>query len=217
MDIKNIQKSFSFINSFLYNQKDKNILDPMSCIITFSLLSFHDDNCKLSIHNNFIVIQKPNNVQGIIRWYLNDRRGDICELCHPIEKALEWYGNKDYDIEDILKEAINGIDKLKECYSKENNTQIIIHALLHYKSIINKKLNNISYTNLNESDDLKKSNIFKKIWSKNDLECVTHFIKEIKIAKEEKKEYEYYIKSIYCLLEGKNIIKEKIISEIIDL
>ena len=217
MDMKNILKSFNFINSFLYNQKGKNILDPMSCIIIFSLLSFHDENCKLSIKNNSIIIQKPYHSQGFIRWYLNDKRDDICQLCHPIEKALEWYDFNEFNIKEILEESINGIDKLKECYSKENNTQIIIHALLHYKNIINKKLNNISYVQMNETDDFKKFNIFKDIWSKNDLKCITILIKELRIAKDNKTDCEYYIKSIYSLLEGKNKIKEKMISEIIDL
>lgn len=215
--MKNIHRSFNFINSLLYNQKEKIILDPMSCIIIFSLLSFHDDSCKLSINNNSIIIQKPYNYQGFVRWYLNDKRDDICELCHPIEKALEWYNLNEFDIKEILEEAINGIDKLKECYSKENNTQIIIHALLHYKNIINKKLNNVSYLNMDETNDLKKFNIFKDLWTKNDLKCITIFIKELRMAKEKKTDYEYYIKSIYSLLEGKNKIKEKMISDIIDL
>ena len=49
------------------------------------------------------------------------------------------------------------------------------------------------------------------------MTCITIFIEEIKFSIENNKEYDYYIKSIYNLLEGKNKIKDKMIMEIIDL
>jgi len=211
MDLKKIQNSLYLINSFLI-KKNKNILDPMSCIITLSLLSFYEDNCKLTIRNNFVDIQRPFIYQGLLRWYANDKRNDICLLCHPIEKALEWYDIEEYHLKDILNESLNGLKKLKKCYTEYSMDDIsIIHSILYYESIILKKINNEDISNLNNKSD--KFKIFKNLWDVDDIICINTFLKKCK----GNSECEYYINAIKSLLIGKNKLKDELVNKIIDL
>ena len=214
MDLKKIQSSLYLINSFLI-KKNKNILDPMSCIITLSLLSVYEDNCKLTIKENFVDIQRPFIYQGFLRWYSNDKRNDICLLCHPIEKALEWYDIEEYKLKYILNECLNGLKKLKKCYMEHSLGDIsIIHSILYYESIILKKINNEDISNLdNKNNQADKFKIFKDLWDTNDIICITMFLKKSK----DNLDSEYYIDAIKSLLKGKSRLKDELINKIIDL
>lgn len=212
MDLKKIQDSLYLINSFLI-KKNKNILDPMSCIITLSLLSFYEDNCKLTIQNNFVDIQRPYISQGVLRWYSNDKRNDICLLCHPIEKALEWYDIKEFNLNDILNDALNGLKKLEKCYRQNTTEDIsIIHSILYYESIISKKIKNEDISNINRNNNDKFA-VFKNIWDVEDISCITIFLNKCKKTTDN----EYYINAIRSIIKGKNKIKDELINKIIDL
>lgn len=218
MDIITLKKSFNYFFSTMYkNKSSSNILDPFSCVVIFALLYLEEDNCKLSIHNNKITIQRPLITQGFIRWTMNDNRNDIYQLCNPIEKALEWYLGTDKDIINIFNYAIKGVEKLIKCYNNEK-LDTAVHSLIYYKSIMKNNLGDLSESmTLNTNNDsLKKFNIFKDMWCKEDIVAINILLSLADKSKSNKKEYMYYLNSIYSILDGKDLMKNKIINNIID-
>jgi hypothetical protein len=211
------------MEKIFFTKKNINILDPLSCIIYLGIIGFKTIGCKLSIKDSNISIQEAIVSQGISRWLNNDVRTDISELCNPIEKAIEWYKDKTEDIENIFKYSLQGLDNLIKCYTSENNQNTIIHSLIHYKTLINnfiKNKSNILEDNrtLNGKDDtLEKFQIFKNIWSINDIKCVSLLLNNVEINCSSNKEYNYYLNCIEELLSGKNIIKNNLIHDIINL
>ena len=206
-----------------FNEPTTNILDPLSCIISLALLGFKQKGCKISIKNNTIIIQEPILTQGFARWCNNDIRNDIYQLCNPIEKAIEWYHGHIENIHKIFIYALKGIENLIECYNLDNIQNTTIHSLLHYKNIIEKCIennDNILETNitLNESNDnLSKFQIFKNVWSNEDILCIILLLDNTKKSLDDEKIYYYYLDAIQNILEGKNMIKNKLIKNIINL
>ena len=78
------------IKYLLFNKKDKNIIiDPFSCIIKLSLLSYQTEGTKISINDNQIFFNQPSYGQGLIRYLYGDGREDLHNLFKPIQKSVE--------------------------------------------------------------------------------------------------------------------------------
>lgn len=69
----------------------KQILDPLSCLCKIGMLSYYPEGTKISIIDNIICLQEPDNVQWIKRKYYGDEKNDISTLYNPVLKAIEWY------------------------------------------------------------------------------------------------------------------------------
>lgn len=199
---------------------DRQILEPLSCIIKLAILSFLKDGTKISISNNKISYQSNNIIQGPLRWSNGDTRDDLHNLCEPIEKAIEWYKpHFNNNIKIIFTHAKNGLIKLKKSYlnDKTNNSNLVCHSISYYIHIIN---------NILEKD--KKTNNFnshRPITQKtNEIESLQHIwledeIKIIKdlfdIATRKKNNCGYILKSIQCIINEKDNISGEIIRKLI--
>jgi hypothetical protein len=87
---------YDAIKSWIYKPKQKDIIiDPMSCLIKLSILSYFPDGTKMSIANNKIFFNEPTLMQGTIRFFQSDNREDLHNLFNPIQKSIHWYWNKD--------------------------------------------------------------------------------------------------------------------------
>lgn len=160
----------TIFNTVLYPNTNKQILDPMSCIVRLALLNFKDKGTKISITNNRIYYQLPNVFQGTVRWTNGDNRNDLHNLCNPIEKAIEWYRpDKNESIRVIFEYAIRGLKKLKKAYTmgdkKIGDSSLICHSLNHYIFLLQ------SAVSENESERLDKlksdNNQLRTIWESN--------------------------------------------------
>ena len=108
------------IKYILFNKKDKNIIiDPFSCIIKLSLLSYQTEGTKISINDNQIFFNQPSYGQGLIRYLYGDGREDLHNLFKPIQKSVEWY--KIPSLQDI----INGGDTSKALKSADRELKRI--------------------------------------------------------------------------------------------
>lgn len=88
--------------------RKKQILDPLSCLCKLGMLAYYEKGTKISITDNIIFLQQPNNVQWVKRKYYGDGKNDIYTLYNPILKAIEWYllyikHNMDEESEDVQK------------------------------------------------------------------------------------------------------------------
>lgn len=197
----------TLINTFINNDINQQILDPLTCILRLSLLTFKEKGTKISICNNRIYYQAPNILQGPMRWTYGDARGDLHNLCNPIEKAIEWYKPSDNkNIGNIFKYAIKGLTRLKQSYIMKNNnvgdSNLVCHSISHYITLLQNSLNGIE--NKDKKGQELENTSLKKLWSEKEIEIINNLLD---LAHEQKKshcEFTYVINSIETILKDKD-------------
>lgn len=179
---------------------NKQILDPIICVLKVALLSGKQVGTKLSIHDGKISYHKPMYiVQGAIRTANRDRHTDLHNLCEPIENMLKMYDTKDPVIRGILLHTINGLKQLKETYKdltivstnpdKElEESSLVLHSLNLYIKTITDKLNEkeieqppqqLELENKNEENAGEKEHFLKKIWTKKEINMMFEMFETI--------------------------------------
>ena len=139
------------INNMLKDKKKKQLqlLEPLSTIIRLAILYFDLEGTKIAIYNNRIFTQKPNFMQGTIRWTYGNKRNELHYLYKPIIIAINKYNAKENEnIKIIFEYAIKGLEKLRNTYKQKSGT-IICHSIDLYKEAILKSIG---------ADKLKKDN-----------------------------------------------------------
>ena len=126
----------SITKSFFQEKENNIIIDPLSCLIKLSLLSFQDKGTKISIDKNALHFNEPNLLQGTLRYYYGYGREDLHNLYNPIQKSLDWYWvQENKEIGFLFNLAILGLKRLKNAYSP-NCT--IHHTIDYYISLLQK-------------------------------------------------------------------------------
>lgn len=207
----------SVINSLMHQDSNKQILDPMSCIVRLGLLIFKEKCTKISIANNKIYFQPPNILQGPVRWTYGDGRADLHNLCNPIEKAILWYNPQDNKfIEKIFKLAIKGLIKLKHSYIMKNtkvgDSNLVCHSISHYITLIQNRLNNAETITISQEDH--DNNYFKNLWSDEEIEIINNLFTLALEKKEKGEEFTYTINAIETILLEKDENVSKIVNKI---
>ena len=164
-----VNKAYTFLkknyNKKSLNQKsskDNNILEPFSVMLKLSLLFFKPEGTKLSIHSNTIIFQEPDFIQGVNRYFNNDKSIDITKLYIPILKCLSRFElNDNYKF--LFNISINGLEKLKKNYMSDYSTLTTINSYIALiKSYIGGFNLNIDNCFVNNSSDLN-------IWNDEDI------------------------------------------------
>lgn len=176
------------------------ILEPISTLFRLSILSFKPKGTKISITENKIIINDNNYIQGISRWSSGDTRTDLHNLFNPLDRLEKYdysylFNNNNYN--NILKYAVNGLEKLKITYT---DCSIVQHSINLYitklKNIIkenesteNKDIEKGSFKdNSNclgelEENDFKIENnlyrMFKNIWNNRQSNIICELLNEI--------------------------------------
>jgi hypothetical protein len=196
----------SFTKTFFQEKENNIIVDPLSCLIKLSLLSFQNDGTKISIDKNALNFNEPNILQGTLRYYYGYGREDLHNLYNPIQKSLDWYWIKDNEeINFLFTLATNGLKRLKKSYSP-NCT--IHHTLDYYISLLQKK------TKTKNNDEQNKIHTFlKQLWTQRELIIVIELLKELrekkyKVQTEKKtthEDFDYLIESILTITSKKEV------------
>jgi len=219
---KSIAKTaLDFINR-LFTEKDNNnsILDPLTCIIRLSLLSFKESGTKISIQNNRIAYNDPHVLQGAKRWSFGDKREDLHNIYNPIKKIIGWYNLNNKEIYGICEYCIKGLELLNSSY---NNNSIINHTLSHYIKELEDGLNEIGhskkheaniYNNIDEGKNVLYDS-FKTLWNKREIIIIYNILLEMTDAKEQDNDekLESLMNSLDCILNTKEDIINKVITE----
>lgn len=170
-----------FNNVFNTNKEKDIIIDPMSCLIKLSILSFYDEGTKISVSNNKINFNEPCTYQGIFRYFQGDNREDLHNLYNPIMKCKNWYWNKDNeDMVFLFNTAKEGLKKLKTTYPE--NT-IIQHTINYYIECIDKDNNNMINTNEDNVNEIHS--FLKGLWSSNEINIIIQMLQEFNLKKKE--------------------------------
>ena len=202
------QKAVSLFNSLFSTKNSKNlIIDPFTCIVRLSILSFKPPGTKISIYDNRISYHEPNFLQGTIRWSQGDNREDLHNLYKPIVKALEWYDCNTSIIKHIFELSKDGLKELKYAY---NNNSSICHSINYYITTIETHLDNKQHTNsgVNNENNIIYNEL-KKLWNTNEITIVNTILTEMKTSRKDEQE------SLINALESILVIKEKRVKSII--
>ena len=181
------------LNSLLKDKKKKQLqlLEPLSTIIRLAILYFDLQGTKIAIYNNRIFTQKPNFMQGTIRWTYGNKRNELHYLYKPIIIAIHKYkAELNDDIKIIFEYAVKGLEKLRSTYKQKSGT-IICHSIDLYKEAItksiekksnNKKSKDEKEVNLTESisyDDItsKLYDDFYNLWNEEQIKIIADLLK----------------------------------------
>ncbi len=207
----------TLINSMMQSDSQKQILDPLSCIIRLGLLTFKEKCTKISIANNKIYFQPPNILQGPVRWTFGDGRADLHNLCNPIEKAIQWYDPlQNKCIENIFKLAIKGLTKLKQSYilknAKVGDSNLVCHSISHYITLLQNRLQNVE--TITVTTDEYDNNYLKSLWKNEEIIIIDNLFILALDKKKNSQEYTYSINAIEAILEDKDENVTKIVNKI---
>lgn len=202
------QKAVTIFNSIFSTKNSKNlIIDPFTCIVRLSILSFKPPGTKISIYDNRISYHEPNFLQGTIRWSQGDNREDLHNLYNPIVKALEWYDCNTPIIKHIFELSKDGLNELKSSYNENTS---ICHSINYYITTIETHLNSKEHVRSEENTDNNVIyNELKKLWNTNEITIVNTILTEMKTSKKDEQD------SLINALESILLIKEKRVKSII--
>lgn len=165
-------------NNLFNKTKEKDIIiDPMSCLIKLSILSFYEEGTKISVSNNKINFNEPCMYQGLLRFFHGDGREDLHNLYHPIIKCKQWYWKEnDPNIQFLFNTAIIGLHKLKTTYPENS---IIQHSINYYINCLTKDITTT------EDEDANEIHLFlKNLWTKNEINIIIQMLNEFKEKKD---------------------------------
>lgn len=142
-------------------EKADMILEPLQVMIELSMLSYCEIGTKLSVDENLLTLHKPSYIQGVIRWWKNDKKQDIHYLFHAIRRYYIWYKTQDHKIFNfILGRAIIGLNRLIETY-KKCDERSILQTLSLYKNVLD--LDNSELFKDKSEDAVNMDKVFKNI------------------------------------------------------
>lgn len=121
------------------------IVEPLQCVLQLALLSFCEENTKITIQNNLVELQFPSSYQGIVRWYQNDSKEDLYFLFNALRRFTVFYNKlKDVKHSDLSKHnlydtlihySIQGIQNLINTYSNHSKPSLL-YTLQMYKVLL---------------------------------------------------------------------------------
>lgn len=184
-----------FSGMFNTTKEDNIIIDPMSCLIKLSILSFYNDGTKINVSNNKISFDEPTVFQGVFRYFKGDGREDLHNLNNPINKCKEWYWkNDDENIKFLFDAAVGGLKKLQATYSNNSTIHIVFD---HYINLL-KNTNTIEEKIIEKNVNNKINEIhrfLKELWSEHEINLIINLLKEFK-GKYENSSKEVMIKQL---------------------
>lgn len=207
----------TLIENITNHDSNKQILDPVSCIVRLGLLTFKEKGTKISISNNKIYFQSPNILQGPLRWTCGDGRADLHNLCNPIEKAIIWYNPEEKEcIQNIFKFTIKGLIKLKQSYIVKNkvigDSNLVCHSISHYITLLQNRLNSVETITSYKEDS--GNNYFKNLWADSELAVINNLFILASNKKKNNEEYTYAINAIEEILQEKDDNVKEIVHKI---
>lgn len=175
------------------------ILEPLQVMIQLSILSHCPIGTKVSVSENLLNIQQPSLVQGVVRYWHNDKKDDLYYLFNAIRRYYSWYKSQNHKIFNyILNHSINGIDNLMDTY-RSSDQHTITHTLSLYKNVLDMDKEEL-FKSSNDTTTIDE--VFKNITSIYDDKSLKVIYNTLKKLEEEKIESnkQNYIKSLYYFL-----------------
>lgn len=179
----------------------KQLLDPLGTMCKIIALNFMDINTKISIQNHILILQEPNHLQFLVRYYHGDGKNNVSELYYVVIRIITWFlvpiNNTDErkdsnlnlysissskEIKNLVKYLINAFIKLQETYKDCKDAGSVILTLQFFINILsdglagvydNNKLPRYLVDGEKEYDTLLDYDKIKNLWSYDKLKQIT--------------------------------------------
>lgn len=69
----------------------KQLLDPIGTLCKLIGLNFTKVKTKIKIHNHVLTLDKPDDLQAVMRWFNGDGKDNISEIYYVIVRIIKWY------------------------------------------------------------------------------------------------------------------------------
>ena len=179
-----------------FNSENNNIiLEPLSCIIRLIILKHKVKGTKISIYNNSIKYDYPDQYQGVIRNVKGNSREQLHNIYNPLEKSFEWYSKDDKRYNLFYKECILGLNVLSNTYNKDT---IVYHTLQHYITNIQNNQDGKKKEKSKHSPLLDK---LKDFWKEDEINIIYTTLKFLDTCVDDEKEI--YLEIIDTILRFK--------------
>lgn len=138
----NLKYVYSMINGKKREKLDY-ILEPLQAMVQISMLAFCPVGSKLTISDNLLGIQLPGMSQGIIRFFNDDTKEDLCYLYNVFRRFISYYNylrlnSQTKPLYDLLIElSKQGLSNLIQTYTASNKGNVI-HTLQMYRNVLDK-------------------------------------------------------------------------------
>lgn len=183
------------------------ILEPLQVMIQLSILSHCPIGTKVSVSENLLHIQQPSLVQGVVRYWREDRKDDLYYLFNAIRRYYSWYKSQNHKIFNyILNHSIKGINNLMDTY-RSSDQHTITHTLSLYKNVLDMDKEELFKSN---NDNTTIDEVFKNIiniYDDKSLKVVYNTLKKLEDEKNESNKQNYILSLYYFLIPVNNEIK----------
>lgn len=157
------------------------IIEPVSTVIIFALLSLKKENTKISIYNNMIFLRGNSYLQGVLRWGWGENREEIFSIQYPIVLGINWILSKSNGkYKKLLLSSVNGIMKLSKCYEDDNQINLFLlqiarnmQELILKKSEGSKILEQVNKSQHNYFPSCINNDFINLLWE-NDINIIIH-------------------------------------------
>lgn len=173
----------------------KQLLDPIGTMCKIIMLNFVDKNSKICFKDHAIYIQKPDNLQWLLRTYQGDGREDISELFPVIIRLVRWFvlpmhdilcseteieSDGEYDVEfyrnikKLVEYMCSGLELLQDTYSTGNVVFTIQYFINLLKNALDGEYNEDSIPKTIIEYEKKQRNLLdyekiKHLWDKKQV------------------------------------------------
>lgn len=204
-------KILNYINNYITKPKDNNmIIDPFSCMIKISILSFRPVGTKLCVRDNKLIFNDPTFYQGTLRSIYGSGREDLHNLCKPIQKCVDWFiKGEDREMNYLAELAVQGLKSLLLTYSS-NCT--IKYTIEYYIKIIEERTR---ITDLFSSEN-QIHTFLQELWTKREIHIIIEMLRELEAKfsnKEHLEEINNLMNSIIAITESKETRFHKFLVE----
>uniref|UniRef100_A0A6C0EJR4 Uncharacterized protein n=1 Tax=viral metagenome TaxID=1070528 RepID=A0A6C0EJR4_9ZZZZ len=208
------------INLSKKTTESSQILEPLTTLITLAIISFKTVGTKITVSSNKVYIQEPTLIQGVIRWSFGSNREEIHYLLKPLFRCVHLYDpDENPDLKLLYEFAIDGLKLLKKSYNSTSSN--LSHTLDLYIGILEctiksekikidsfRDFRSLTNLNLSEFSKVNLDNLFKNIWTVEEIKIVCSMLT---LSKNNSNNIKSYISGIESIL----IAKEKNINNII--
>jgi hypothetical protein len=189
------------------------LLEPISTLIRLIQLAYYPIGTKLSMYNGTIHLQTPSLFQGTIRWKNGDHRNDIHSIYEAIMHIPDHplFGIPSFVY--LLPFATMGLENLVKTYTRENGSELVIHSLQYYISLIQQWIESATHSvqktqpsMLHQEKDVLPYNKYYSLWMKEELDVIQSILELIRLKHSKGEIYDYLLSMIDSILQGKENI-----------
>ena len=180
----------------------KHTLEPISTILRLIQLAYYPIGTKLSVQQGTIYLQIPSFFQGTIRWKNGDQRNDLHNIYEAILQLPHHPLFRTDSFQYLLPHAVYGLENLVKTYTKEEGSQLVIHSLQYYSTMIQSWMDSTVQIQTQTPNESSK---YFGIWEKEELDLLKSLLELLQKKRNRYEKYDYLLEMVDSILKGKDV------------